>query len=285
MVKEKSNTESEEGDGASDGGVNLQKRFINEADWLQKARAISAFEHLKLLLIDCCRRLNVQHKCANPELASEPRPKPQSERYELQPRGGLNESSLSAAVTLRGDNVVQAEVSLKYAKSASGFYRATATPDVHWKMQQLQDAANAIVRALDSLQAGQSRYLEFQQNGADVRELLLAIFQSIKADLKLARSSLTMPKKKSLVELCNYYPIKSFIPPLPHDILLSFYLSSAKLVCAAYQVAQKDGVQTVTVYQAEYPVPRLVELVQLLNVAFAVAHEFWANFALLIQKN
>jgi hypothetical protein len=49
------------------------------------------------------------------------------------------------------------------------------------------------------------------------------------------------------MELCNFYPIKSFIPPLPHDILLSFYLSTAKLVCAAYQVAQKEGVQTVTV--------------------------------------
>lgn len=265
--------------------LELEKRLLAEADWLQRARAGPVFEQLKGLLTDCCRRLNAQYKCADAELANEPRPKPPTEKFQLQPRGGLQESSLNAVVTLCGDNVVQAEVSLKYAKSASGFYRATAQPSVHWKMQQLQDAANATVRARDTLCRGQRRYVEAQQRGADLCELLPAIFQAVKADLKLARAALTMPKKKSLIELCHFHPIKSFVPPLPHDILLSFYLSSAKLVCAAYQVAQKEGSQTVTVYQAECQVPSLIELVQLLNTAFAVCHDFWANFALLVGKN
>jgi hypothetical protein len=145
------NGQFEEEDGRSPTtSVDLDKQFLAEADWLQKARARPAFQQvhspqisslftgrfqLKILLVDCCRRLNAQQKCADPELSAEPRPKPQTEKFQLQPRGGLQESSaLSAMVCLCGDSVVQAEVSLKYAKSASGFYRATAQPDVHWKM-------------------------------------------------------------------------------------------------------------------------------------------------------
>lgn len=120
--------------------LELEKRLLAEADWLQRARAGPVFEQLKGLLTDCCRRLNAQYKCADAELANEPRPKPPTEKFQLQPRGGLQESSLNAVVTLCGDNVVQAEVSLKYAKSASGFYRATAQPSVHWKMSHSQSA-------------------------------------------------------------------------------------------------------------------------------------------------
>lgn len=143
------NGQIEEEGGSS--SIDLDKQFLAEADWLQKARARPAFQQvpppnsniisllpslkLKILLVDCCRRLNVQQKCADPELSAEPRPKPQTEKFQLQPRGGIQEgSALSATVCLCGDSVVQAEVSLKYAKSASGFYRATAQPDVHWKM-------------------------------------------------------------------------------------------------------------------------------------------------------
>uniref|UniRef100_A0A914MIV1 Protein rogdi n=1 Tax=Meloidogyne incognita TaxID=6306 RepID=A0A914MIV1_MELIC len=264
--------------------VPLENRLQLESEWFQKARASSTIEQLRYLLADCCRRLNAQHKCSDPTLASEPRAKPSTERFQLSSKVvPPQESNLTALVILAGDSVVQAEVSLKYAKSASGFYRATAQPDVHWKIQQLQDAANTIVRALGSLYRGQRLYAEAIQKGSDTSQLLLQIFQSVKNDIKLSRSSLTTPKKKSLTELCNFHPIKSFVPPLPHDILLSFYLSSAKLICAAYQVAQKEGTQTVTVFQAECQMPKIVELIQQLNVAFAVVHDFLANFNLLID--
>uniref|UniRef100_A0A915N1A2 Uncharacterized protein n=2 Tax=Meloidogyne javanica TaxID=6303 RepID=A0A915N1A2_MELJA len=240
--------------------VSLENRLQLESEWFQKARASSTIEQLRYLLADCCRRLNAQHKCSDPTLASEPRAKPSTERFQLSSKVvPPQESNLTALVILAGDSVVQAEVSLKYAKSASGFYRATAQPDVHWKI-------------------GQRLYAEAIQKGADTSQLLLQIFQSVKNDIKLSR-----PKKKSLTELCNFHPIKSFVPPLPHDILLSFYLSSAKLICAAYQVAQKEGTQTVTVFQAECQMPKIVELIQQLNVAFAVVHDFLANFNLLID--
>lgn len=91
-----------------------------------------------------------------------------------------------------------------------------------------------------------------------------------------------MPKRKSLVELCQFPPIKSFVPSLPHDILLSYYIASAKIVCAVYQVALKNnGVQTVTIYQAECQLPRLYEVIQLLNCAFANVHDYIYNYSML----
>jgi len=63
------------------------------------------------LLADCCRRLNAQHKCSDPTLASEPRAKPSTERFQLSSKVvPPQESNLTALVILAGDSVVQAEV-------------------------------------------------------------------------------------------------------------------------------------------------------------------------------
>uniref|UniRef100_A0A183BLY2 Mediator of RNA polymerase II transcription subunit 11 n=1 Tax=Globodera pallida TaxID=36090 RepID=A0A183BLY2_GLOPA len=280
---------------------------LAEANWFHGVRTNPTFDQLQHLLVDCCRRLNAIHKVhylPGVPKEDEAESKPSIERFSLQSR--LEHESLSAVVTLCGQKVVQAEVSLKYAKSASGFYRATAQPEFHWKMQQLLDAANAIVRALQSLCQGRKKYGECVQKGCataanetDLHQFILSVFNAVKVDIKRARLALTMPKKKSLVELCNFHPIKSFVPPLPHDILLSFYLSSAKIVCAAYQVASANGrrigtggggggssstQQTVTIFQAECLVPRLVDIVHLLNSAFAIAHNFTSNFCLSIAR-
>lgn len=45
---------------------------------------------------------------------------------------------LQATITLLADNVIQAEVAIKHAKTPGGVYRAVAQPDVQWKLQQLQ---------------------------------------------------------------------------------------------------------------------------------------------------
>jgi len=83
-----------------------------------------------------------------------------------------------------------------------------------------------------------------------------------------------LPKKKSISELhesrinvcCTLRVIfcwfmlkiynfkqKCFLPALPADLLLSFYVSSAKLICAAYhmQIQPTTGRQTFTVYQVD----------------------------------
>lgn len=52
--------------------------------------------------------------------------------------------------------------------------------------------------------------------------------------LQNARMSLMLPRKRSLAELQQFRPNKCFNPPLPPDLALSIYVSSSKLVCAAY---------------------------------------------------
>ncbi|RCN24613.1 hypothetical protein ANCCAN_29689 [Ancylostoma caninum] len=61
---------------------------------------------------------------------------PLAERHFLSAKHGGD--ALKATVTLLGDNVIQAEVAVKHAKSAGGMFRAVAQPDVQWKLQQLQ---------------------------------------------------------------------------------------------------------------------------------------------------
>jgi hypothetical protein len=66
---------------------------------------------LRYLLANCCRQLNAQYKCADSILASEPRSKPPTERFQLFSKVvPPQESNLSALVILCGDSVVQAEV-------------------------------------------------------------------------------------------------------------------------------------------------------------------------------
>ena len=266
-----------------------EEALQREGNWLQQNRAQIVFKELEHILRECCKRLYAKNK-----IEEKPHISPGSlkgggnaitEKLVLLPRFG--QDNLTAMVSLHGENIIQAEVNLKYAKSAvGGFYRATAIPDVQWKLQQVQDASNQCVKALQILLKGVKKYNEAIASNKftpeKTQQLIITVLTLIKEHLKQARNSLTMPKKKSLVELCQFQPIKSFNPPLPHDILLSYYIASAKLVCAAYQVVSKvNGVQTVTIYQAECQLQQFVEVIQLLSSAFSIAHDYIANYTML----
>lgn len=50
-----------------------------------------------------------------------------------------------------------------------------------------------------------------------------------------------MPEKRTLSELCNSTITRCFNPPLPPDLVFSYYIVENRLVCAAYQVTSKAG--------------------------------------------
>lgn len=56
-----------------------------------------------------------------------------------------------------------------------------------------------------------------------------------------ARSILCMPEKRTLLELCNSTVTRCFNPPLPPDLVFSYYINASRLVCAAYQVTPKTS--------------------------------------------
>uniref|UniRef100_A0AC35GJY1 Protein rogdi n=1 Tax=Panagrolaimus sp. PS1159 TaxID=55785 RepID=A0AC35GJY1_9BILA len=263
--------------------MSVSELSLQESSWLQKNKAAETFVELELLLRDICNRLNVSSKVEN--YGGNPPPhSSQTEKFVLISR--VNQDALKATVTLLDENIVQSEISLKHAKVPGGIFRSVANPNVQWKIQQLQDTGNQCARALQIIIKGKQRYEKcVQKNGFDSQseQLLLGVLQSVKSLVSDARTCLTMPRKKSLLELCQFQPTKSFNPPLPHDILLSYYISSTKLVCAAYQVVtmKQNGTQSVSVYQAEAHLPHLVDVLHHLNAIFSRVQDLTTKFNLL----
>uniref|UniRef100_A0A183GGM4 Coiled-coil domain containing 52 n=1 Tax=Heligmosomoides polygyrus TaxID=6339 RepID=A0A183GGM4_HELPZ len=172
---------------------------------------------------------------------------------------------------LLGDNVIQAEITVKHAKSTGGVYRGVAQPDVQWKLQQLQDLGNHIARASTQLCEADARMLELshsRQFTTESGELILSAARSVKDEICAARTAIVLPRKKSLLELYNFPPTRRFNPPLPQDQLLSFYISSCRLICACYHMVPKQAApQGLSISVAECQLSYLDEVLQQLNTA------------------
>lgn len=229
-----------------------------------------ALNHLKT----CCTILNISAKCderLNIEFSHGT-----TEKYQLMSRTGSSDN-LKASVTLLDDNVIQAEVTVKYPKAGGGYYRAVAQPDVQWKLQQLQDLGNHISRVTIMLCDLQEE-LQFLKGDEEKDSFTLATGKRILEELKmtmseisLARSTIMLPRKRSLLELCYFPPTRKFVPPLPQDQLISFYISCCRLVCASYQMVPKTiHPQGLSVFMAESQLPHLDEVIKHLNIVMTI---------------
>jgi len=260
----------------------ISEYALKEARWLEANSASDIFRDLELLLRDTCERLKVGNKVENND--SNQTRVHQQEKYVLLPSN--NQESLKATVTLLDENIIQSEISLKHPKIPGGVFRSVANPNVQWKIQQLQDTGNLVAHGLQVVLKGKQHYERtVKKHGYDGQSLviLFTVLREVKELVSDARTCLTMPRKKSLLELCQFQPTKSFNPPLPHDILLSFYISSTKLVGAAYQVVtvKQNGTQSVTVYQAEVHLPHLVEVLHHLTTIFSRVQDLITKFNVL----
>uniref|UniRef100_A0A7E4W1E3 Protein rogdi homolog n=1 Tax=Panagrellus redivivus TaxID=6233 RepID=A0A7E4W1E3_PANRE len=259
--------------------MSINELSAKEGCWLQAHKAGEIFRELECLLRDICNRLKVNNKVEN--LTGAPQPSQEAEKYTLVSRS--HQDVLKATVTLLNENIIQAEITLKHLKMAGGVFRSTAIPNVQWKVQQLQDTGNQCARALQLVIKSKQRYDRcVKRNGYDGQSesLLLSMLTGVKDLISEARTCLTMPRKKSLLELCQFQPTKCFNPPLAPDILLSYYISSTKIVCAAYQVVtlKQNGSQSVSVYQAEAQLPHLVDVLHSMNAVFSRAQDVINKF-------
>uniref|UniRef100_A0A915BXP6 Uncharacterized protein n=2 Tax=Parascaris univalens TaxID=6257 RepID=A0A915BXP6_PARUN len=248
--------------------------LLSEEAWLQKTCASPSFTTLERILRDCCRLLHLTNKLdSSVKLDAQ---NPTTERLQLVQRSGGE--TLKVSVAMLGDAIILTEVTMKYAKAPGGIFRSRAQPDVQWKLQQLQDAGNycaqALMTAIKAMEYVNKLYAEKNAWTLESGDALNAIVSTVINLVGQARSSLCLPHKRTLVELCNFPPTRCFNPPLPPDLVFSYYIASTRIVCAAYLITSKpNGAQGLAITQAECQLPQLVELLSLLTRALNVAQE------------
>lgn len=102
--------------------------------------------------------------------------------------------------------------------------------------------------------------------------------------IQMGRNSLFVPKKKTTDELQSSRNMKVLHPVPPHDLAISFYIQSHKLVCAVYHIS-KDAQNNVKYesIQAETSIPWLSEALVLFTVCLQFCQQLKDKLAVFIQ--
>lgn len=173
-------------------------------------------------------------------------------------------------VTLSGDVISNADINLKLPRPAGGkdLYANTAIrEDSPWQLQQVQDAVNHLNEALALIRTSKTEY----KSASELSQFLTRIMSS----LTRSRNSLVNPKKKTLDELQNSKQVRGLAPPIPPELVLSFYFSGWKLILAVYHIVvdPKTNVSKFNRYQAECVIPWVNEVLLLLTIALQAAQQ------------
>ncbi|KAI9590426.1 protein rogdi-like isoform X1 [Glossina fuscipes] len=229
---------------------NLQIEF----EWLMKAEVHAILKKLRELLIECAIRFPV------PLYDNEGK---RTEKYHLV----ASQDQLKCSVTLTGDSITQADISYKIKRTSNQIQRTCITSDAPWKLQQVQDAANHLQQAKNHIDNIDENY-----NFRSAEEVLQIIGELVAA-LQRGRSSLLIPKKRSIEELMKGRNMKSLSPNLPDDQAISFFLQCHKLVIAVYQLLNVQGTVKMEATQAECSVGWLNEVLVLFTVALTLCQQ------------
>lgn len=102
--------------------------------------------------------------------------------------------------------------------------------------------------------------------------------------LQKGRSALFVPKKRTIEELQASRNMKVFVPSVPSDIAISFYVQSHKLVCALYHI-NKDSHNNwkYDVMQADESIPWLSEALVLFTVSLQFCQQLKDKLSVFIQ--
>ncbi|VDK87345.1 unnamed protein product [Litomosoides sigmodontis] len=291
-VYRQSDEDDDEGD---DGGIDrsipearkerallIQRVLLTEQQWFQSLEVIRTFAKLEDILRQICKKMNLSAKVdSSVKLGAE---NPATEKFSLVQRVGAE--VLKCSVVLHGESIIQTEVIMKYLKMPGGVYRGAAQPDVQWKLQQLQDADNYYVQALNIL-VRELKWIK-QMSPDDIGKMsstVITTLAKIKSLVGQARSTLCIPEKHTLLELCNSTITRCFNPPLPPDLVFSYYIIENRLVCAAYQATSKTGgTQGLTVTLADCLLPKLVDVLFLADRALSITQQLSYNVSVLEER-
>ncbi|XP_013107189.2 protein rogdi [Stomoxys calcitrans] len=229
---------------------NLQIEF----EWVMRDEVHSILKKLREILMECARRFPV------PLYDNEGK---RTEKFHLV----AAQDQLKCTVTLTGDSITQADISFKLKRSSSQVQRTTITSDAPWKLQQVQDAANHLQQAINHIDNVDENY-KFRSS-----EEVLQIIGELIGALQRGRTSLIIPKKKSIEDLMNSRNMKSLAPNLPEDQAISFFLQCHKLIIAVYQLLNVQGTMKMEATQAECSVGWLNDVLVLFTVGLTLCQQ------------
>lgn len=247
-----------------------------EFDWLLQEEVPVILAQLQNIVLECSRRF--------PILNHDTESLVKSEKFILTNTSASSLDQIKAIVTLSGDNIIHADVHLKLHKHSIPSHRTLVQNDCQWKLQQIQDAGNHLLSALQMFSSlpsvSSDGKLEFQS-----AEEVEQIVNNLMGCLQRGRACLIIPKKRTIDELQLSRNMKSLQPPLPSDLAVSFYVQSHKLVFAVYHIISKDaqGQTKFDVFQAESSVPWLSEVLVLFTVSLQLCQQLKDKVAVFSQ--
>ncbi|KAL1140990.1 hypothetical protein AAG570_000916 [Ranatra chinensis] len=227
----------------------------NEFEWLLHKEVHAVLNQLNSILVECVRRF--------------PMPFSSNEGPYKQEKFVLSGApdQLKCVVSLSGDCISHADISFKVQRQQVVNYRTTVQNDNPWRLHQVQDAANHLHQALFHIDNIDEDY-NFQSS-----EEVLHILGNILGCLQRGRTSLIVPRKRTIDDLMKSRNMKCLVPNIAEDLALSFYIQSHKLVFAIYQVSSVQGSMKFDALQAEASIPWLNEVLVLFTVALQLCQQ------------
>ncbi|XP_026289762.1 protein rogdi [Frankliniella occidentalis] len=226
-----------------------------EFEWLLRKEVHAVLAQLQNILQECGRRFPVP-------LFGTDGPQKQDKFVLTTPP-----DQLKCIVSVMGDNITQAEITLKVQRQQNVIYRTSIQNDSPWKLQQVQDAGNHLQHALQHIDSVDPDY-SFRSS-----EEVLHLLGDILGCLQRGRTSLIVPRKRTIDDLMKSRNMRSLVPNLPEDLAISFYIQSHKLVLAVYHLSTVHGNLKFDTFQAECSVPWISEVLVLFTVALQLCQQ------------
>uniref|UniRef100_A0A1B6DE36 Protein rogdi n=1 Tax=Clastoptera arizonana TaxID=38151 RepID=A0A1B6DE36_9HEMI len=237
-------------DSEKEEAICLQKEF----EWVLNEEVHAVLNQLHSILSECVRRFPLA-MCGN-----------DVSRVSLFVLTSPSDQ-MKCVVSLAGDSITKADINFKVQRQQNCNHHTSIQSDKPWKLRQIQDANNHLQQALLHIDNIDKDY-SFNSS-----EEVLHILGNILGCLQRGRSSLIVPRKRTLDELLKSRDMKCIVPSLPEDIAISFYIQSHKLVFAVYQMTNSHGTMKYDTYQAEASVPWLNEVLVLFTVGLQLCQQ------------
>jgi hypothetical protein len=216
----------------------LQQEF----DWIIQTQVPISLKRLKSVIMDGTRHFPMPVAGIKTPL--------KLDKFVMATASHNAQDSVKCVVTVLGDNLTNADITIKLHKHTSQYVGALQS---EWKLQQIQDSANHIQSAL--------LFLESKEDGINkTAEESLYVLNSLINYLQLGRNALVVPKKRNIENLMSSRNMKSLLPALPSDLAVSFYIQAHKLIFAVYLISQAQGNIKFDSFQAECNVPWLSDV-------------------------